>query len=147
MGSASCRMKPSATRPVRARAFGPYPAIHTSSLPFLTQGMRILAPATSISLPSASSLITWMASSTWARVVGFLPNTRLAESPRPMPQMVRLPNMSLRVANSEAVTEGSPHDPPGRRENLRLKDLGLLPQDVRVERPRVREPEPFGSLR
>lgn len=30
--------------------------------------------------------------------------TRMAESPRPMPQTVRLPNMSLRVAKVEAVT-------------------------------------------
>ena len=30
--------------------------------------------------------------------------TRTAESPRPMPQIVRLPNMSLSVAKSEAVT-------------------------------------------
>ena len=32
------------------------------------------------------------------------PSTRMAESPRPMPHTVRLPNMSLRVANSDAVT-------------------------------------------
>jgi len=30
--------------------------------------------------------------------------TRTAESPRPMPQMVRLPYISLSVANCEAVT-------------------------------------------
>ena len=30
--------------------------------------------------------------------------TRTAESPRPMPHTVRLPNISLSVANSEAVT-------------------------------------------
>ncbi len=30
--------------------------------------------------------------------------TRTAESPRPMPQTVRLPNMSFNVANSDAVT-------------------------------------------
>ena len=40
-------------------------------------------------------------------MVGLLPRTRTAESPRPMPQMVRLPNMSFRVAKVEAVTEGS----------------------------------------
>ena len=49
----------------------------------------------------------WMASSVWASVVGFFPSTRWAESPRPMPQIVRLPNMSLSVANSDAVTVGS----------------------------------------
>ena len=31
----------------------------------------------------------------------------MAESPRPMPQMVRLPNMSFSVANSDAVTDSS----------------------------------------
>ena len=30
--------------------------------------------------------------------------TRTAESPRPMPHTVRLPNISFRVANSDAVT-------------------------------------------
>ena len=30
--------------------------------------------------------------------------TRTAESPRPMPQTVRLPNISFSVANSDAVT-------------------------------------------
>ena len=39
-----------------------------------------------------------------ARLVGRWPSTRMAESPRPMPHTVRLPNMSLSVANSEAVT-------------------------------------------
>jgi len=39
-----------------------------------------------------------------ARVTGLPLITRTAESPRPIPQMVRLPNMSLRVAKSDAVT-------------------------------------------
>ena len=39
--------------------------------------------------------------------VGRRPMTRSAESPRPMPQTVRLPNMSLSVANSDAVTDQS----------------------------------------
>ena len=30
--------------------------------------------------------------------------TRTAESPRPMPQIVRLPNISFSVANNDAVT-------------------------------------------
>ena len=51
--------------------------------------------------------MTWIASSVWASVVGFLPSTRRAESPRPMPQIVRLPKPSLSVANSDAVTVGS----------------------------------------
>ena len=40
-------------------------------------------------------------------VVGLPFVTRTAESPRPMPQMVRLPNMSFRVAKSDPVTVGS----------------------------------------
>ena len=39
-----------------------------------------------------------------ASVVGLPLVTRTAESPRPMPQTVRLPYISLRVANSDAVT-------------------------------------------
>jgi len=31
----------------------------------------------------------------------------MAESPRPMPHTVRLPNMSFSVANSDAVTDNS----------------------------------------
>lgn len=38
------------------------------------------------------------------RVDGRPLSTRTAESPRPIPQTVRLPNMSLSVANSEAST-------------------------------------------
>jgi hypothetical protein len=48
-----------------------------------------------------------IASSVCASVVGGRPSTRREESPRPMPQTVRLPNMSLSVANSEPVTVGS----------------------------------------
>ena len=48
-----------------------------------------------------------IAASVSASVVGGLPRTRRAESPRPIPQIVRLPNVSLSVANSEAVTVGS----------------------------------------
>ena len=39
-----------------------------------------------------------------ANVVGLPLVTRTAESPRPIPMMVRLPNISLRVANALAVT-------------------------------------------
>ena len=39
-----------------------------------------------------------------ASVTGAPLITRTAESPRPMPQIVRLPNISLSVANSDAVT-------------------------------------------
>ena len=40
-------------------------------------------------------------------VVGPRPMTRSAESPRPIPHTVRLPNMSFRVANSDAVIDTS----------------------------------------
>ena len=45
-----------------------------------------------------------MLSAIVASVTGLPFSTRTAESPRPMPQMVRLPYISLSVANSEAVT-------------------------------------------
>jgi hypothetical protein len=48
-----------------------------------------------------------MTSTAWPRVAIVLGRplvTRTAESPRPIPQTVRLPNISLRVAKSEAVT-------------------------------------------
>jgi hypothetical protein len=52
-------------------------------------------------------LITVIASDRWARVIGGWPMTRLAESPRPIPQTVRLPYMSFSVANSDAITDQS----------------------------------------
>ena len=48
--------------------------------------------------------MTPMASSRVARLHGERPITRMAESPRPIPQTVRSPYMSLRVANTDAVT-------------------------------------------
>ena len=48
--------------------------------------------------------MTPMASRSVASVVGLPFVTRTAESPRPMPHTVRLPNISLRVAKEEAVT-------------------------------------------
>ena len=48
--------------------------------------------------------MTLMASASVARLHGLWPITRIAESPRPMPHTVRSPNVSLSVANSEAVT-------------------------------------------
>ena len=59
------------------------------------------------SRPSARSLITCMAVPSVASVAGGWPITRRAESPRPMPHTVRLPNMSFSVANSDAVTDQS----------------------------------------
>ena len=51
--------------------------------------------------------MTMIASSRLAIVVGGLPRTRRAESPRPMPRSIRPPDTSLRTASREAVTEGS----------------------------------------
>ena len=48
--------------------------------------------------------MTWIASRSSASVVGAPLVTRTAESPRPMPQIVRLPYISLRVAKTDAVT-------------------------------------------
>jgi len=48
--------------------------------------------------------MTWIASRSSASVVGLPFVTRTAESPRPMPQIVRLPYSSLRVAKTLAVT-------------------------------------------
>ena len=48
-----------------------------------------------------------MASSVSASVVGLRAEHPPRRVPRPIPQIVRLPNMSLRVANTEAVTVGS----------------------------------------
>ena len=51
-----------------------------------------------------SSRITWVASRTSLSVDGLPLSVRTAESPRPMPTTVRLPYISLRVANTDAVT-------------------------------------------
>jgi hypothetical protein len=48
--------------------------------------------------------MTWIASRSSAIVVGLPFVTRTAESPRPMPHTVRLPNISFSVANTDAVT-------------------------------------------
>ena len=42
-----------------------------------------------------------------AIVVGGLPSTRRAESPRPMPRSIRPPESSSSVASDDAVTDGS----------------------------------------
>src|SRR5437879_806114 len=49
----------------------------------------------------------WIASSRVAIVVGPLPRTRRAESPRPIPRSMRPPLTWLSVASALAVTEGS----------------------------------------
>ncbi len=98
-------MNPSAKRPVSSSALGPYPATHTGSFaPSGTHGIRIDVPSTSTGRPSASSRITWTASASRASVVGLRPCTRTAESPRPIPQIVRLPCISFSVACSDAIT-------------------------------------------
>ena len=48
--------------------------------------------------------MTCVASRRSFSVVGFPLSTRTAESPRPIPHTVRLPYISLSVANTEAVT-------------------------------------------
>jgi hypothetical protein len=57
--------------------------------------------------PATSARMTRMASSVWASVMGGLPSTRRAESPRPMPRSIRPPLISSRVASALAVTLGS----------------------------------------
>ena len=52
-------------------------------------------------------MITVIASDRVASDIGGWPITRRAESPRPIPQTVRLPYMSFSVANSDAVTDQS----------------------------------------
>ena len=51
--------------------------------------------------------MTLMASSRSAIVIGPLPITRRAESPRPIPRSIRPPEISFRTARLEAVTVGS----------------------------------------
>ena len=64
----------------------------------------MLRPYGAASRPSARALIDVIASAKVAIDVGGRPSTRRAESPRPMPQTVLLPNMSFKVANNDAVT-------------------------------------------
>ena len=58
----------------------------------------IVEPLYSTLRPLASSRITWIDSAIVASVVGLPLVTRTAESPRPIPQIVRLPYISLSVA-------------------------------------------------
>ena len=97
-------MKPSPTSPVSLSASGPYAATHTSSsLPTL-HGKRSWEPLYSTSRLLPSSRMTWIDSRSSLSVVGLPLVTRTAESPRPIPTTVRLPYISFRVANTEAVT-------------------------------------------
>ena len=51
--------------------------------------------------------MTRIASSVWAIVIGGLPSTRRAESPRPIPRSIRPLEISSSVASEDAVTDGS----------------------------------------
>src|ERR1700712_4764695 len=68
------------------------------------QGNCSCAPLYSTDREFASSRMTWIDSRKDFSVVGAPLVTRTAESPRPMPQMVRLPYISLSVAYVDAVT-------------------------------------------
>ena len=97
-------MKPSAISPVSASALGPYAATQIGSRDLLPHGKRTWLPRYCAVSPLASGRITSMLARRSAKVTGLPLITRTAESPRPIPQIVRLPNISLSVANSEAVT-------------------------------------------
>ena len=64
----------------------------------------MVAPWYSTGREFASSLMTWIDSRSVVNVVGAPPVTRTAESPRPIPHIVRFPYRSFRVAYSDAVT-------------------------------------------
>src|SRR5205814_931017 len=94
----------SPTSPAARKASGPYAATHTSRDDVRAHGNCSVEPLYSTGRQLASSRMTWVASRISRTLVGLPLVTRTAESPRPMPQMVRLPNISFRVANNEAVT-------------------------------------------
>ena len=83
------------------------------------------------------------------------PATRIAESPRPMPQTVRLPYISLRVAKVEAVTSqvrvpglvtiGPTVSCVGVGQDAAVDDERLLPQHGGVEGPAVAEAVALGA--
>jgi len=64
-------------------------------------------PSYSIGRPSTRARMTWTAVSRSFMLVGALPSTRRAESPRPIPRSIRPPLSSLRTASALAVTDGS----------------------------------------
>ena len=57
--------------------------------------------------PSTRSRMTAIASSSVFMLVGGLPSTRRALSPRPIPRSIRPPLSSSRTASADAVTLGS----------------------------------------
>ena len=153
--SASCRMKPSPTSPADASA----PLARTRRpTPRAGGAVPPREPAGRCPCTSTSSAVRQLAddvdrlaqtSSSVDRSLAVV--TRTAESPRPMPQTVRLPNISLSVAKSDAVTVqsrvagfvtiGPTITRLGLGEDLAVDDVRLLPEQVRVERPDVREAE------
>src|SRR5262249_23330312 len=94
--------------------------------------------------------MTLMAWPSVASEDGVRPRTRMAESPRPMPHTVRLPNMSFSGANRRGghdrrrdggVGALGPALAVGGRGKIREEnDKGSLPQHAGVERPDVAEP-------
>ena len=93
--------------------------------------------------------MTRIASSVWASVIGGLPSTRRAESPRPMPRSIRPSDISSSVASDEArdgrlararVGHARPEAHPlGGAGHQRQQRVGVAPQDVAVEQPAVLE--------
>ena len=157
-GSASWRMKPSAARPVtreRLRPVAGHPDVELAVAhprdPHLARRRRRSRR------PSASSRMTWIAASVSASVVGLLPEhaPRRVAAADPADRAVAEHVVERRedrggdggVARRRVGDERADHDPLGRGEHLRVDDVRLLPEDVRVERPRVREAERLGALR
>ena len=108
--------------------------------------------------PATSSRMTRIASSSVAIVVGGLPSTRRAESPRPMPRSIRPPLTARRAtASADAVTRrlagrrvrdaGPEPQPLGRLGHERQEGIGVAPQDVGVEQPAVVEAGRLGLAR
>src|SRR4028118_2403343 len=117
--------------------------------------------------------MTRIASSNWRSVVGLRPRTRTTEEPRSL-RARRAPEdahggvaapdaadgavaehvveggegrgRNRRVAANRVCDEGPDDDLLRSGEHLRVDDVGLLPEDVRVEGPRVGEAVLLGSL-
>ena len=157
-GSASWRMKPSPTSPASVERVRPVPGDPdiAAGCPGST-GSAPSVPLYSTLRPLASSRITSIEARKSASLTGLPLIARTAESPRPMPQTVRLPYISFSVANRDAITVQSRvaglvtigptislwvavEDPAVDHERL-------FPQQVGVERPRVAEPVGLGPPR
>ena len=86
----------------RERAVGGDPHLELGAA--RTTGTAAASRCTRPAASCASSRMTWIDSRSSFSVVGLPFVTRTAESPRPMPQIVRLPYISLSVAKIDAVT-------------------------------------------